>query len=77
MVMNTEYGHIQGIDLSGNLLYYWDEIMLLLEKIPSLEELNLSSNILRDIVNDISDKNDDGPSSFQLGTKFFPPKTQQ
>lgn len=78
MVMNTEYGHIQGIDLSGNLLYYWDEIMLLLEKISLLEELNLSSNILHDIVKYVSDKkNDDGSSSFQLGTKFFPPKTQQ
>ena len=56
MVMNTEYGHIQGIDLSGNLLYYWDEIMLLLEKISLLEELNLSSNILHDIVKYVSDK---------------------
>jgi len=70
----TEYGHIQGIDLSGNLLYDWNEVMLLLEKFPSLEELNLSSNILRDIVNDIPDKNDDGPNNFLLGTKFLPHK---
>jgi len=48
--------------------------MLLVEKIPSLEELNLSSNILRDIVNDLSEKNDDGPNSFQLGTRFLPTK---
>jgi len=44
MAMNTEYGHIQGIDLSGNSLNYWDENMLLLIDIPSLEELNLWSN---------------------------------
>lgn len=48
----TNYSHLRGMDLSGNLLSDWQSVVLLLEQFPLLEELQLTSNLLRDIVID-------------------------
>ena len=55
----------------------WNEVMLLSEKFPWLEDIYLSSCIFRDIVNDLSDKHNSHPKTSTWNKVSFLPKVQQ
>ena len=49
----AEVGHIQEVDLAGNLLTEWDTIWRITQSFPSLQVLSLASNKLHNIDNPI------------------------
>eukprot|EP00816_Leptocylindrus_hargravesii_P007979 CAMPEP_0196821740 /NCGR_PEP_ID=MMETSP1362-20130617/80696_1 /TAXON_ID=163516 /ORGANISM="Leptocylindrus danicus, Strain CCMP1856" /LENGTH=611 /DNA_ID=CAMNT_0042201059 /DNA_START=71 /DNA_END=1906 /DNA_ORIENTATION=+ len=80
-ILQHSFGHLRGIDLSGNLLHDWKEVAALLDSFPCLEELCLSSNLLRNITNDTfasvsapSFENDWAKLDGIIGTEFQPKK---
>ena len=78
-ISQHSFGHLLGIDLSGNLLHDWKEVAVLLDSFTCLEELCLSSNLLRDITNDTSPfvsapfcESNGGAKREMIGTNFQP-----
>eukprot|EP00814_Leptocylindrus_danicus_P019299 CAMPEP_0116015104 /NCGR_PEP_ID=MMETSP0321-20121206/6645_1 /TAXON_ID=163516 /ORGANISM="Leptocylindrus danicus var. danicus, Strain B650" /LENGTH=581 /DNA_ID=CAMNT_0003484825 /DNA_START=41 /DNA_END=1786 /DNA_ORIENTATION=+ len=77
-ILQHSFGHLRGIDLSGNLLHDWKEVAAMLDSFPCLEELCLSSNLLHDTfaspVSTSSSENDRAKLDGIIGTDFQPKK---
>lgn len=44
-----DFGKIKNIDLAGNLLCSWDEVLKIMDQFPLLENFNIAHNRIRDI----------------------------
>ena len=55
----TEFNHLVGIDLAGNLLSDWEDVLSILRLFPNLENISLTSNRINDL------------GSVDLGTSFL------
>eukprot|EP00520_Triparma_pacifica_P017840 CAMPEP_0118652108 /NCGR_PEP_ID=MMETSP0785-20121206/11140_1 /TAXON_ID=91992 /ORGANISM="Bolidomonas pacifica, Strain CCMP 1866" /LENGTH=589 /DNA_ID=CAMNT_0006544599 /DNA_START=78 /DNA_END=1845 /DNA_ORIENTATION=+ len=45
--INTQAGHLTEVDLQGNMLWDWEEVMKIMCEIPNLEAVHLNGNRLR------------------------------
>jgi hypothetical protein len=45
----VEFGHLKGIDLAGNLLSDWRDVLEILSQFPNLESISLASNRINDL----------------------------
>ena len=45
----VEFGHLKGIDLAGNLLSDWQDVLEILMQFPNLQSVSLASNRINDL----------------------------
>lgn len=44
-----EFGHLRGIDLAGNLLSDWEDVLTILRQFPKLQNVSVASNRINDL----------------------------